>query len=151
MASIRQSVEVRVSLAAAYGQWTQFDQFPHFMEGVREVYQLDDTHLHWRADRHGRTVEWDSEITEQVPDQHIAWRDIGGPGNHGSVRFQPLQQNLTRVDLEMELAPQLPGTEQAQHERDLRRRVEQDMLRFKEMIEGQGQAADPQRSAPPMH
>ena len=117
MASIRQSVEVRVPLAAAYNQWTQFENFPRFMEGVREVRQVDDAHLHWRADRRGRTVEWDSEITEQVPDQRIVWRNIGGPGNHGSVRFQPLQQDLTRVDLEMELAAQLPGTDHAQHER----------------------------------
>ncbi len=141
MASIRQSVEIRVPLAAAYNQWTQFENFPRFMEGVREVTQLDDAHLHWRADRRGRTVEWDSEITEQVPDQLIAWRDIGGPGNSGSVRFQPLQQDLTRVDLDMELAPQLPGDEQAQHESELRRRVEQDMLRFKEMLEAQGTAS----------
>ncbi len=140
MASIRQSVEVRVPLAAAYNQWTQFEEFPRFMEGVREVRQLDDTHLHWRADRYGRTVEWDSEITEQVPDQHIVWRDIGGPGNHGSVRFRALQQDLTRIDLDMELAPQLPGIDQTQHEIDLRRRVEQDMLRFKELIEEQGHA-----------
>ncbi len=141
MASIRQSVEVRVPLAAAYNQWTQFEEFPRFMEGVREVRQLDDAHLHWRADRHGRTVEWDSEITEQVPDQRIVWRDLGGPGNYGSVRFQPLQQDLTRVDLEMELAPQLPGGDQAQHESELRRRVEQDMLRFKQMLEEQGDAS----------
>lgn len=135
MASIRQSVEVNVPLASAYNQWTRFEEFPHFMEGVREVRQLDDMHLHWRADRHGRTVEWDSEITERVPDQYIVWRDVGGPGNHGSVRFQPLQQDLTRIDLEMEMAPQLPGIDQTQHESELRRRVEQDMLRFKQWIE----------------
>jgi uncharacterized membrane protein len=141
MASIRQSVEVRVPLATAYNQWTQFEDFPRFMEGVREVRQLDDAHLHWRADRRGRSVEWDSEITEQVPDQRIVWRDIGGPGNHGSVRFQSLQQDLTRVDLELELAPQLPGIDQGQHEAELRRRIEQDMLRFKQLLEEQGDAS----------
>lgn len=141
MTSIRQSVEVQVPLATAYNQWTQFEEFPRFMEGVREVRQLDDAHLHWRADRHGRTVEWDSEITEQVPDQLIAWRDIGGPGNQGSVRFQPLQPDRTRIDLEMELAPQLPGIDQTQHESELRRRVEQDMMRFKQLLEDQGQAS----------
>ncbi len=141
MASIRQSVEVRVPLATAYNQWTQFEDFPRFMEGVREVRQLDDAHLHWRADRRGRSVEWDSEITEQVPDQRIVWRDIGGPGNHGSVRFQPLQQDVTRVDLELELAPQLPGIDQGQHEAELRRRIEQDLLRFKQLLEEQGDAS----------
>jgi len=141
MTQIRQSIDINVPLRAAYNQWTQFEAFPRFMEGVREVRQLDDAHLHWRADRYGRTVEWDSEITEQVPDQLIAWRDIGGPGNSGSVRFQPLQQDLTRVDLDMELAPQLPGIDQVQHEKELRRRVEQDMLRFKQMLESQGAAS----------
>ena len=139
MTRITQSIEVNVPLQAVYNQWTQFEDFPRFMEGVREVRQLDDAHLHWRADRYGRTVEWDSEIVEQVPDSLIAWRDIGGPGNHGSIRFSPLQADTTRVELEMELAPQLPGTEDRQHEEELRRRVEQDLMRFKQLLETQGQ------------
>lgn len=143
MASIRQSVDVSVPLAAAYQQWTRFEEFPRFMEGVREVRRQDEAHLHWRADRYGRAVEWDSEITERVPDRLISWRDIGGPGNHGSVRFHPLRPDLTRVELDMELAPQLPGAEHAQHESELRRRVEQDMLRFKQMLEEQGKSSAP--------
>lgn len=143
MAMIRQSVEVGVPLAAAYQQWIRFEEFPRFMEGVREVRQQDEGHLHWRAYRQGRLVEWDSEITERVTDQLIAWRDIGGPGNHGNVRFESLRQDLTRIELDMELAPQLPGAEQVQHEAELRRRIEQDMLRFKQLLEEQGRASDP--------
>lgn len=138
MARITQSIEVNVPLQTAYNQWTQFEDFPRFMEGVREVRQTDDAHLHWRADRHGRTVEWDSEITEQVPDALIAWRDIGGPGNYGSIRFEPLQTDVTRVQLEMELAPQLPNADERQHEDELRRRVEQDLMRFKQLLEERG-------------
>ena len=91
MARIEQSVEVNVPVRTAYNQWTQFEEFPRFMQWVREVRQLDDAHLHWRVDRNGEKVEWDSEITDQVPDQHIAWRDISGPMNSGSITFYPMQ------------------------------------------------------------
>lgn len=139
MTQIRHSIDVNAPLRAAYNQWTQFEDFPRFMEGVHEVRQLDDAHLHWRADRHGRELEWDSEIVEQIPDQLIAWRDVGGPGNHGCIRFSPLTEDATRVELEMDLASRLPASDQAQHETDLRRRLEQDLMRFKQMLEGQGQ------------
>ncbi len=138
MTQIRQSIDINVPLRAAYNQWTQFEDFPRFMEGVHEVRQLDDAHLHWRADRQGREIEWDSEIVEQVPDQLIAWRDVGGPGNHGRLRFSALAEDTTRIELEMELASRLHGSDQAQHEADLRRRIEQDLMRFKQMLEEQG-------------
>lgn len=138
MDPIRQSIDVNVPLRTAYNQWTQFEEFPRFMEGVREVRQLDDAHLHWRADRHGREVEWDSEIIEQVPDQLIVWRDVSGPGNHGRLHFVPLDTASTRIELEMALAARLPSSEQAQHDADLRRRIEQDLMRFKQMLEVQG-------------
>ena len=105
MARIEHTIEVNVPLQAVYNQWTQFEEFPRFMEGVREVRQLDDVHLHWRADRSGREVEWDSEITDQVPDQHIAWRDLSGPGNTGVVNFYPVDESKTRVQLVMESHP----------------------------------------------
>lgn len=138
MTQIRHSIDVNVPLRSVYNQWTQFEDFPRFMEGVHEVWQLDDTHLHWRAHRQGREIEWDSEIVEQIPDQLIAWRDIGGPGNHGNLRFFPLTEDATRVELEISLAARLPASEHAQHETDLRRRVEQDLMRFKDMLETQG-------------
>jgi uncharacterized membrane protein len=83
MAVIERSIEVEVPVRVAYNQWTQFAEFPKFMEGVREVRQLDDKTLHWRAAVGGKTEEWTAEITEQVPDQRIAWRAHAGKRNAG--------------------------------------------------------------------
>ncbi|MDQ9170459.1 Hsp20 family protein [Oxalobacteraceae bacterium R-40] len=139
MARIEHTVEVNAPLQAVYNQWTQFEEFPRFMEGVREVRQLDDVHLHWRADRSGRQVEWDSEITDQVPDQHIAWRDLSGPGNTGVVNFYPVDESKTRVQLVMESHPHVPPSEAAMAELVTTQRIEQDMARFKRLLEAQGE------------
>ena len=137
MPQIRHSIEVNVPLRAAYNQWTQFEDFPRFMQGVQEVHQTDAAHIHWRAERHGHSVEWDSEITDQIPDQLIAWRDIDGPGNHGNIRFLPAQEGQTRIEITLDLAsaPQA----QTSHEDETRQRIGQDLIRFKQLIEGQGQ------------
>lgn len=138
MARIEHTVEVNVPLQVVYNQWTQFEDFPRFMEGVQEVRQLDDVHLHWRADRSGRQVEWDSEITDQVPDHHIAWRDISGPGNSGVVNFYPVGEGKTRVQLVMESHPNVDPSEAANAELATTQRVEQDLARFKRLLEAQG-------------
>src|SRR3569623_572520 len=105
MATIQQSIEVNVPLRTAYNQWTQFEEFPRFMEGVREVRQLDDAHLQWLAERDGREIERVTEITVQLPDRRIAWRDIGavpqGEHNSGCVSFEPLQPDKTSVLMTM--------------------------------------------------
>ncbi len=137
MAQIRHSIEINVPLRAAYNQWTQFEDFPRFMEGVQEVEQRDDAHLHWRAERHGQSVEWDSEITHQVPDQLIAWRDVDGPGNHGSIQFHPVREDQTRIELTVDLAAKSGG--QPAHEEETRQRIGDDLRRFKQMLETQGQ------------
>ena len=85
MSVVEKTVEVQCPLSTVYNQWTQFETFPRFMEGVEEVRQMDDTHLHWRADIAGMEREWDAEITEQVPDRKIAWRSTTGPENAGTV------------------------------------------------------------------
>ena len=87
MSTMEETIEIDVPVSTAYNQWTQFEEFPKFMEGVREVRQLDDTHLHWRAEIGGKEEEWDAEITEQVPDTRIAWRSTGGVQNSGTVSF----------------------------------------------------------------
>lgn len=138
MTQLSQSIEVNVPLKAVYNQWTQFEDFPRFMEGVREVRQTDPAHLHWRATRHGRELEWDSEITEQVPDQLIAWRDIGGPGNAGRINFLTLKEDTTRIELTMEVAMPSEG-KTANDEQIISRRLEQDLIRFKQMLETTGQ------------
>ncbi len=107
MERIEKAIEVGAPLHAVYNQWTQFEEFPRFMAGVKEVKQIDDTRLHWHAEIWGKDKEWEAEITEQVPDQRIAWRSTSGDApNAGSVRFEPLGADRTRVRLTMEYEPQ---------------------------------------------
>jgi uncharacterized membrane protein len=106
MERIEKSVEVTAPVRPVYNQWTQFEEFPRFMAGVKEVRQLDDTHLHWHAEVWGKDKEWDAEITEQVPDQVISWRSTSGAHNAGSVRFEPVSHDRTRVKLIMEYQPE---------------------------------------------
>lgn len=138
MARIEHIIEVNVPLSAVYNQWTQFEDFPRFMTGVQEVTQLDDAHLHWRAERHGKEMEWDSEITDQVPDQHIAWRDTSGPGNAGSVSFYPVDQSKTRVQLILETDANSSPEDAALAQLTISQRIEQDLVRFKKLLETQG-------------
>jgi uncharacterized membrane protein len=105
MEQIEKTIEVARPVRTVYNQWTQFEEFPRFMAGVKEVRQLDDTHLHWRAEIWGKDVEWDAEITEQDPDKRISWRSISGAPNAGTVRFEPLDAERTRVRLVMAYEP----------------------------------------------
>jgi uncharacterized membrane protein len=107
MERIEKSIEVKCPVRQVYNQWTQFEEFPRFMAGVKEVRQLDDTHLHWHAEVWGKDKEWDAEIVEQVPDQRISWRSTSGDApNAGTVRFEPVGTDTTRVRLTMEYEPQ---------------------------------------------
>src|SRR5262249_44556029 len=99
---ISESIEVEVPLSTAYNQWTQFEEFPRFMEGVQSVRQLDEARLVWKAEIGGKTVEWQAKITEQVPDLRIAWRSVTGAKNAGVVRFDRLDDARCRVSLELE-------------------------------------------------
>src|SRR5438105_15825597 len=96
MSTIEKSIDVHVPVHTAYNQWTQFEEFPRFMEGVRQVKQLDDKRLHWCTNIGGKEKEWDAEITEQIPDQRIAWRNISGTANAGVVTFHRLDDDKTR-------------------------------------------------------
>src|SRR5215218_11231923 len=100
MASIEKSIEVGVPVRTAYDQWTQFEDFPQFMEGVESVTQLDDRRLHWVAEIAGTRREWDAEIVDQEPDRRIAWRSIDGTPNGGVVTFEP-DGDRTRVNLDL--------------------------------------------------
>ncbi|MCC6830564.1 MAG: SRPBCC family protein [Thermoleophilia bacterium] len=138
MSTIEETIEVGVPVRAAYDQWTQFEEFPRFMEGVEEVRQLDDTHLHWRASVAGDTQEWDAEITEQVPERVIAWRATGGYRNAGAVRFEPIGGDRTRIHLHLDHEPE--GTAEKIGDRlgMAGHRVGNDLKRFREMIESRG-------------
>lgn len=138
MAHVEKSIDVNVPVHTAYDQWTQFESFPQFMEGVKEVRQLDATHLHWKAEIAGKQVEWDAVITEQTPDQRIAWRNTDGAENAGVVTFHRLDDNSCRVTLQLDAEPHGIAETVGDALGFLDRRVEGDMERFKHMIEHRG-------------
>jgi uncharacterized membrane protein len=140
MERTEKSIEIGVPVHAAYNQWTQFEDFPRFMDGVKEVRQLDDTHLHWRASVGGKDKEWDAEITEQVPDQVIAWRSTSGAPNGGEVRFEPIGGDRTRLRLALEYEPQTVVEKVGDALGVMSRHVEKTVEDFKDFIEKRGQA-----------
>jgi uncharacterized membrane protein len=139
MERIEKSIEVLCPVRTVYNQWTQFEDFPRFMAGVKEIRQLDDTHVHWRAEIWGKEKEWDAEITEQVPDQKISWRSTSGDApNGGTVRFEPLAAERTRVKLTMEYEPQGALENVADALGVLSKRVQNTVEDFKQFIEKRG-------------
>ena len=138
MAEIVESVDVAVPVRTAYDQWTQFEEFPQFMGGVEEVRQIDDTHLRWTAEIGGKRKEWEAEITEQHPDERVAWTAISGEGNAGVVTFHPLSDRETRVTVQLDWQPQ-GVTENLGVAMGLDdHQVKKDLERFKDMIEARG-------------
>jgi uncharacterized membrane protein len=138
MASVQKSIDVNVPIRTAYNQWTQFETFPHFMEGVEFVRQLDDRRLRWRAEVGGQTEEWDAEITEQHPDERVAWTSTTGKRNAGVVTFHRIDDMTTRIMVQMDYEPEgfLESVGDALGYMD--RRVQGDLERFKEFIESRG-------------
>ncbi|HKC18894.1 MAG TPA: SRPBCC family protein [Candidatus Dormibacteraeota bacterium] len=138
MANVEKSIEVNVPVHSAYNQWTQFETFPQFMEGVEEVRQEDDTRLHWTAKVMGKKEEWNAKITEQVPDRKIAWQSTSGAPNAGEVTFQPLSDTTTRVNLRLEAEPRTVGEKVGDAIGVLDRQVKTDLDKFKHFIESRG-------------
>ena len=138
MASVVESVDVNVPIRTAYDQWTQFEEFPKFMEGVKSVQQLDDTHLHWKAEIGGQQKDWDAEITEQHPDERVAWRSTSGAQNAGVVTFHRLDDATTRVTLQLDAEPEGAVETVGTALGFLERRVKDDLERFREFIESRG-------------
>ena len=136
--SILESIDVEVPVSTAYNQWTQFEEFPAFMEGVESVQQIDDAHLHWRAEVGGKTVEWDAEITEQRPDQRIAWRSENGAQNAGVVTFHRISDTSCRVTLQLDYKPEGFVENVGDLLGVVSRRARGDLERFKEYIEERG-------------
>ncbi|MEO9173981.1 MAG: SRPBCC family protein [Gaiellales bacterium] len=138
MGSVEQSIDLEVPVKTAYDQWTQFEEFPRFMKGVKEIRQIDDTHLHWKAEIAGHVKEWDAVITEQHPDERVAWKAVDGSPNAGVVTFHRLSDTQSRLMVQIE------------HEEDgvLEKvgsalgadthRVKGDLERFKELVEAHG-------------
>ena len=139
MSTIEKSIEIDVPVNKAYNQWTQFEEFPKFMEGVKAVKQLDDKRLHWRAEIAGKEKEWDAEITEQIPDERIAWRSRTGAANAGVVTFHNISPAKTKVMLQLEYDPETFVEKAGDAVGIVSHRVEGDLQRFKEFIESRGQ------------
>ena len=138
MSTVTESVDVEVPVRTVYNQWTQFEEFPRFMEGVEEVRQLDDRHLHWRANIGGKVVDWDAMITEQVPDERVAWCNTSVAENAGVVTFHHLSDNRTRIMLQFEYDPDGFAQNAASALGIVERRVKGDLERFKEFVEAIG-------------
>ncbi|HEU4771008.1 MAG TPA: SRPBCC family protein [Candidatus Udaeobacter sp.] len=133
MERIKKSIEVDRPLNHVYNQWTQFEEFPRFMEGIKEVRQLDDRRLHWRAEISGKEKQWTAKIIEQIPDHRIAWESESGEHTSGTVDFATLGTHRTQVDLEISLIPRgfIENAGDAV--------VANDLEHFKEFIENSGQ------------
>lgn len=137
MSTITKSIDLNVPVQTAYNQWTQFEEFPKFMEGITEVTQLDNEHLHWKANIAGKEAEWIAEITEQIPDKRIAWISRGAM-NAGAVTFQPLSNAKSKVMLRLEYNPYGFMEQIGDATGLVTDRVEGDLKRFKDYIETRG-------------
>ena len=142
MATVEESVEVDVPVSAAYKQWTQFESFPEFMVGVDSVTQVDDTHLHWVVTLAGATREFDAEITEQHPDERIAWNSTGGTSTHaGVVTFHKLTDSSARVMVQLSWSPEDLVEQAGSVVGADDQVVRSDLGRFKSLVEEKGGAA----------
>lgn len=149
--TIEESIEVNTPVSVAYNQWTQFEDFPKFMKGVCEVRQLDDTHLHWRAEIAGKEEQWDAEITEQIPDHRIAWRSTSGAKNAGVVTFHRISDSTARIMLQMDYGTKgfMEGLGDALGAGKLR--VRGDLKRFKAFLENRGSETGAWRGSVTQH
>ena len=144
---VERSIQVDIPVTTAYNQWTQFEDFPHFMGGVKEVRQLDDRRLHWVAEIAGVRREWEASILEQVPDQKVAWAATSGATNAGAVRFEPAGPSSTVVYLTLEYEPEGLVEQVGDKLGIVERQVKSDLERFKKLVEDQGYATGAWRGA----
>ena len=141
MSQIQQSVDVHVPVRVAYDQWTQFESFPHFMSGVESVTQIDDTHNHWVTNIAGVTREFDTEITEQHPDERIAWRSTSGDSKHGGVvTFHKLDDTTTRTMIQIDWEPSDLVEKVGSAVKIDEHQVKKDAERFRDFVESRGAA-----------
>lgn len=138
LSTVEESIDLDVPVRTAYNQWTQFEEFPRFMASVQEVRQIDDTHLHWKAVVAGKTKEWDAEITEQIPDERIAWRSTSGPMNSGVVTFHRIGDNRTRVMMQMDYRPESLAEKVGDAVGGVKVTAKGNLQRFKELVESRG-------------
>jgi len=136
--AITETIEVNVPVRTAYNQWTQFEDFPQFMASVHEIRQLDDKHLHWKANVAGEEKEWDVEITEQIPDKRIAWRSTSGVPNGGVVTFHKISEDITRIALQMDYQPEGALEKLGDAFGAVRMEARGNLQKFKDLLEKRG-------------
>jgi uncharacterized membrane protein len=135
METITKTIEIELPISTVYNQWTQFEEFPKFMENIRTVKQITDKKLHWEATIAGKDIEWDAEIYEQRPNEIIAWRSTNGAMNVGSVHFIPLKDERTLIELKITFTPDSIMENLGDAFGLVSKRVEGDLVRFKQFIE----------------
>jgi len=135
---VEKSILVNVPVGTAYNQWTQFEDFPHFMGGVNKVEQINDSTVHWVAEIGGVKREWDASILEQIPDKKVAWAATRGATNAGAVYFEPVSINQTSIRLELEYEPEGMVEKIGDKLNFVERQAEGDLERFKTFIEDEG-------------
>ena len=135
------SIDVDVPVRVAYNQWTQFEEFPKFMDGVESITQLDDERLHWVVDIAGVIREFDTTISEQLPDERVAWTTTDGPTHAGVVTFHSLADDKTRVTLQMDFEPEGFLETAGDKLGFVSGRLAGDMKNFKSFIEDRGQSS----------
>ena len=135
MTTVTESGDVHVPVTTAYNQWTQFESFPEFMQGVNRVQQIDNTHTHWTVEVAGATREFDARITEQHPDERISWTTEAGPKHAGVITFHRIDGDTTRVTAQMDIDPEGFVENVADKLGVLDHRVKGDLKRFREFIE----------------
>jgi uncharacterized membrane protein len=138
MSTVERSIDVEVPVSTAYNQWTQFESFPRFMDGVDRIDQLSPTQTHWLTSIGGVNREFEAEITEQRPDERIAWTSVDGPKQAGVVTFHRLDAGTTRVMLQMDFQPEGVVETAGDKLGFVGRRIEGDLERFKKFIEARG-------------
>ncbi|ONI78338.1 cyclase [Kribbella sp. ALI-6-A] len=138
MSNTTESIDIDVDVTTIYNQWTQFESFPQFMDGVDEVRQIDDTHLHWKTSIGGVTREFDATITEQHPDERVAWKSDSGTDHAGVITFHRLGDHTTRVTAQIDVDPEGFAENVADKAGVISRRVKGDLSRFKEFVESRG-------------
>jgi uncharacterized membrane protein len=138
MPNVTEHIDVEVDVTTAYNQWTQFESFPQFMDGVESITQIDDTHNHWKTNIGGVEREFDAEITEQHPDERVAWKSVDGTTHAGVVTFHKLSDSSCRVTVQIDWSPEGAVEKIGAALGFDDRKVKGDLARFKEFIEGRG-------------
>lgn len=139
--TIEQSIEIRVPVRTAYDQWTQFEQFPRFMDCIESVKQVDDQHLLWQASIDGKTIEWRAQIVEQIPDKRISWKSLTGPSHAGVVTFHRLSDSACKLMFQMDYEPDGLAQNLADSLGVVKRRVAHELEQFRELLEARGAAS----------